>query len=130
MSQGDTASGNLVFRATKYGTDYSAFIGKELTPGLPIELNPDITDCESLSVDEIIVNELTIYPLPVKNTLHIKGTLSIDQIAFYDSLGRLILTEQVVNKDTQIDVSAWSKGIYVMVISSGNTVTTKKMFKS
>lgn len=39
LSQGDNPEGesNIVFRAIKYTTDYKAFDGKNLTPGLPIE---------------------------------------------------------------------------------------------
>ncbi len=39
LSQGDdpTNESNIVFRAIKYTTDYKAFDGKDLTPGLPVE---------------------------------------------------------------------------------------------
>jgi len=39
LHQGDdpTSDKNIVFRAIKYTTDYKAFDGKDLTPGLPIE---------------------------------------------------------------------------------------------
>ncbi len=39
MSQGDDPAGtsNSIFRAKKYGAEYEAFKGRDLTPGLPIE---------------------------------------------------------------------------------------------
>ncbi|GJM29809.1 MAG: hypothetical protein DHS20C17_24440 [Cyclobacteriaceae bacterium] len=43
LSQGDVPEGlgNIVFRAKKYTTDYTAFANRDLTPGLPIEKEPN-----------------------------------------------------------------------------------------
>lgn len=45
LAQGDAHSSN-VFQAIKYGSNYPGLIGKNLTPGNPIELNFDIGNCE------------------------------------------------------------------------------------
>jgi len=47
MSQGDDplTTSNSVFRAKKYAKEYGAFRGRDLTPGLPIEKNSDMTQC-------------------------------------------------------------------------------------
>ena len=37
---------NTVFRATKYPANHPAFLGRDLTPGPPIENNPDLSPCE------------------------------------------------------------------------------------
>ena len=48
-AQGDTPPQNFVFRAERFGTDYSAFIGRDLSPGDPIELNFNIdTICDEV----------------------------------------------------------------------------------
>lgn len=39
-----TAAGD-VFRAYRYNEDYSAFTGRDMTPGLPLEINPVNQDC-------------------------------------------------------------------------------------
>ena len=46
-SQGTEPStfANTTFRGIKYAPEYAAFTGKDLTPGNPIELNPDISAC-------------------------------------------------------------------------------------
>jgi hypothetical protein len=43
LSQGDVPEGlgNIVFRAKKYTTGYAAFTNRDLTPGLPIERDPN-----------------------------------------------------------------------------------------
>lgn len=45
LSQGDSAVSN-VFQAIKYSPDYLGLKGKNLTPGIPLELNFDIGTCE------------------------------------------------------------------------------------
>ncbi len=48
LSQGDIpeSTSNIVFRAKKYVEDYAAFVGKDITPGLPIEKNPNLESCK------------------------------------------------------------------------------------
>ena len=47
LNQGDdpASTSNSIFRAKKYSKEYAAFKGRNLTPGLPIEKNPDLTKC-------------------------------------------------------------------------------------
>ncbi|MGI9553137.1 MAG: aryl-sulfate sulfotransferase, partial [Aurantibacter sp.] len=46
LSQGDTPpTGNNVFRVLRYSLEYPAFDGKDLTPGNPIEANPNLGAC-------------------------------------------------------------------------------------
>jgi len=46
MSQGETPSSNLTFRAIKYAIDYDAFKNRTLIPKNPIELSFDIGNCQ------------------------------------------------------------------------------------
>lgn len=46
LTQGDQGTDNAVFRALKYPKDYAAFDDRDLTPGAPIELNPNIGNCQ------------------------------------------------------------------------------------
>ncbi|WMI66098.1 aryl-sulfate sulfotransferase [Aestuariibaculum sp. YM273] len=45
LKQGDEGVDNAVFRAFKYSTNYPAFKNKTLTPGSPIELDPNLGNC-------------------------------------------------------------------------------------
>lgn len=73
MTQGDIHSGNRnVFRAQKYSPSFSGLIGKDLTPGQPIELNPDLSVCLSVGLEGLLATSpLKIYPNPVSNYLNI-----------------------------------------------------------
>ena len=126
-TQGDPAPGsNTLFRAIKYGNDYPAFIGRDLTPGAPIELNPDLTPCESLSVNDFDIAGLKIYPNPASNSLNIKATTIIDKIELYSVLGHKV---HETNKTNSIDISNFDSGVYFVKIYSGNNSLSKKIIK-
>ncbi len=126
LSQGDTPSANLVFRALKFPEDYAAFTGRDLTPGNPIELNPDLSNCTLLSNETFKLADLKIFPNPTLDILNIKTIEFIDEIEVYSIIGNLVATNQVSN---QIDLSHLSKGLYIVKIKSNNTSISRKIIK-
>lgn len=128
LSQGDDPDSvnNNVFRATKFTTDYPAFNGRDLTPGLPLELNPDLTQCSILDVADSNFTENYIYPNPVVNTLKIISDLNVDQVEIYDVQGRKISVEKMKKN---INFTTYSKGIYFLKIFTSNGISTKKVLK-
>ena len=126
-SQGDAPSNNIVFRALKFSKDYPAFNGKDLTPGDPIELNFDITNCQTLGVNQFdISNVLNIYPNPTSGTISINTELIIDKIEVYDTLGKLM---KVKLASKNITLENLSTGVYFIKIYSDNKIGTKKIIK-
>lgn len=127
LSQGDdpTASPNLTFRVLRYAADYPAFARRTLTPSAPVELNPDLSNCTILSVDESINNDFTIIPNPIKNRFKINGVSEIDKIEIYSALGELVLTSQ--NKN--IDLTSQNSGFYIAKIYVDDKITTTKIIK-
>lgn len=126
VAQGDSSISNLVFRAFKHSPDYPAFIGRDLTPGNPIELNPDLSACESLGVDEFVSNEIKIYPNPASHIVYIDHASAIDEIVVYNALGTLVASK--INSNT-IDISAFATGVYFLKINSNASYITKKIVK-
>ena len=126
LSQGDTPSGNRgVFRATKYLPDYPAFNGRDMTPGQPIEQNPDLSNCLSVSVDELAeVQEYSIAPNPVNDILYIRYSPQneIKRVEIYDLTGKIVYTEKASN---YIDLSWLDKGIYIINVDG----VAKKIIK-
>jgi hypothetical protein len=116
----------ILFRAIKYEPNFPAFTGRDLTPGAPIELNPDITICESLSVTDESITDLKIYPNPTSNFINITSSQIINKIELYSILGKKILE---VNHKDSIDISAFHSGIYFVKIYSGNRSISKKIIK-
>jgi hypothetical protein len=128
LSQGDSASGanNNTFRAIKYEPDYPAFTGRDLTPGDPIELNPDLSGCSLLSVNEELESYTRLYPNPVKDYLRIKSKQPTIKIEIFSVVGALLKSEE--NSD-QIDMRDLSSGMYVVKLYSHKGSISKRIIK-
>ena len=126
LTQGDTPASNLVFRALKLPYDYPAFIDKDLTPSNPIELNPDLSECTLLSVNDFIAFKPRVYPNPTSGLITIDLNSTIDKIEVYDVLGKLVNVKLHTN---QINLQSMVNGIYVLRIYSNDAVINKKIIK-
>ena len=127
-AQGDdpTSFPNATFRAIKYGTDYAAFIGKDLTPSDPIELNPDLTACNNLSLSEFEESTISLYPNPTKAKIRINSIRNLDKIEVYNVLGRKISE----TRSSIVDLSGQTNGIYFLRIYSESIIISKKVIKN
>ncbi|WP_299227447.1 aryl-sulfate sulfotransferase [uncultured Psychroserpens sp.] len=132
LTQGDDplGSGNTSFRALKYAVDYPAFIGRDLTPGNPIELNPDLSNCDLLSVNEFsIKSSMRTYPNPVTTNLFIDSEKMIESISVYNLLGKKVI-DGLGNIKT-IDFTNLADGLYIVkLVTSDDILTTKKVIKN
>lgn len=129
LTQGDNPDFalNTTFRITKYAPNYDGFIGKDLTPGDPIELNPDLTPCTTLSVTNVELKELKLFPNPAKDKVKItKGDIQITRIEIYDLLGKLMQTS---SNQAEIDVAHFARGTYFVKIYTENVFTFRKILK-
>jgi len=127
LSQGDAPTDiETIFRAKKYSVDYEAFDGKDLTPGDPIELNFDLSNCEILSTSNI--NELTqvIIPNPVNNELIINTNFNVEKVEVYNIQGKKVILE---NRKKSINFTKYSKGIYFVRVFTNKGIINKKIIK-
>jgi hypothetical protein len=133
IAQGNPPVNANIFRATRYGLDYPAFDGKDLTPGDPIELNPLPEDCLLTSDSEVFVPEhSSLIPLsnPIANNqIRLSNPHLNDwQLRFFTSDGQLIHLDQSNNETIEISCHDWPVGLYLLNafdINSGKTVTLK-----
>ncbi|WP_044399747.1 aryl-sulfate sulfotransferase [Lacinutrix sp. Hel_I_90] len=128
INQGDAPSFNLVFRAIKFAPDYPAFSGRTLTPGDPIETNPDLSNCTVLSVKENELPEVSIqlYPNPVVDILTVVYEKEINKIEIYTLFGQLI---QVIENSNVVDLKSYASGLYLVKIHANEGTLTKKIIK-
>jgi hypothetical protein len=127
LTQGDSPPFfNVVFRALKFPFDFPAFTGKDLTPGDPIEINPDLSGCALLGVNEALESHTTLYPNPIQDYLKINSKQPITRIEIYSVLGTLIKTER---DSYQIDLTYLETGIYIAKVFSDNGVISKRIIK-
>jgi Arylsulfotransferase (ASST)/Secretion system C-terminal sorting domain len=125
--QGDPPSPqNLTFRAIKYALDFSAFVGRDLTPGLPIETNPDLSPCENLSISEVEDSIVSLYPNPTNDVITINSTLTIQKVEIYNILGTMVGK----TSSNIVDLSSQSSGMYFLKIYSNSGLTSKKVIRN
>ncbi|MFD1063866.1 aryl-sulfate sulfotransferase [Winogradskyella litorisediminis] len=119
---------NNSFRATKYAPSYSAFSGRDLTPGQPIESNSDIASCLfALNSESYIEKNILIFPNPVLDFVNISSDFSIEKIEVLNITGQLITN---IKNQNRLDISALKKGVYFLRMTIEGKFITKKIIKN
>lgn len=124
-SQGNNPSNNSVFRAYKYSPFYGAFTGRNLTPTVPIELNPLPSDCvvhfPTNTNESWQTLDIKVVQNPIQDVLKIENlTHQMIQIKVVDVLGRVVLEDNSNQSILEYNASNWAKGTYFMVAISEN----------
>ena len=78
-----------------------------------------------LQTDDFKVENILVYPNPVNNYLTLKNVENIEESSIYNSLGQFILS----TKETLIDLSKLTNGIYYLKIRTQNGTEIKKIIK-
>ncbi len=120
VPQGSTITSSNIFRATRYGVDYLAFIGKDLTPGDPVEINPLPSNCE-IDEEPVAISNLQqiegvrVLNNPLQDFLFIKNEKNQELIIeIFDIVGKNVWSGSSADVDIQIDATAWNNGFYVV----------------
>ena len=148
--QGQTASGNPVYKGHKYALDFSGFIDKNISIGLPLEIDPwptacngidtttnqDTTDQDTtvkdssrLSLNHVELEiQTTVYPNPTSGKCNIKGGQYFQAIEVRDVLGRTVYQSNVISSSHQIviDLSKNPPGTYYAICDYGGFQVIKK----
>lgn len=77
------------------------------------------------SVEDNFDASINIYPNPVEDVLHINAVEALDKVEVFHISGQLLLSK--TDATDQIDMSAFSSGIYILKAYSRNQVSTKKV---
>jgi hypothetical protein len=137
MIQGDPipVGQNRVFRTYRYAPDYPGFIGKDLTPGDPIEII--ISDIKEngndLTPEEFKLSQN--YPNPFNPSTTIKYAVPTNEfvnLTVYNVLGKVIsilVNEQkpAGNYEILFKASELPSGIYFYKLATSDFTSTKKM---
>ncbi len=82
-----------------------------------------------LGIDVFDANTFSIYPNPVQDVLHIQSVVSIDAVAIYNVLGKLILETSPGAISPSIDMSVLNSGAYLVKVTMGDASKTIKVIK-
>ena len=92
----------------------------------------NIVEGETLSLEESFIEELIIYPNPVKNNLTIESSLNINQsvISVFDMTGKRVINYKAKGEVNSVDVTSLSAGQYILrIISIENRIVSTKFIK-
>jgi len=97
---------------------------------LPANTFDDVgTHTSTLSTKNIVFESFKMFPNPTNgNRLYFSVTENAT-INVYNILGKLIQTSEVTKSKNSIDISKFSKGVYLLKINSNKQFITKKLIK-
>ena len=118
--QGELNLAGSCFRVERYAPDYTAFEGRDLSPGLPIELEPLDLMCDTAMLTSINLWEdsgLQFFPNPTSDMLYLENLeLSDLEIKIVDGLGRKLIDQNSSDAQISIKTDKWPTGIYTAII--------------
>lgn len=137
--QGDSITNNMVFKIRRYSPDFPGFEGKDMTPGDPVELYPEVGLTENEKIDDIVFD---VYPNPFRNTVTFDYQLPGEEyvkISVYNSLGRKVITltdeiksagnHEICWEGVDNSGSTASAGAYFCIIHTGRYHSAKRIVK-
>lgn len=86
-----------------------------------------VEQCDLLSVESAAKNTIRIYPNPASDKVRIIA-VGIHKLQIHDLNGYL-LYETDFHGDTEIDISTFSNGYYVVTLQSGTNIISTKIIK-
>ena len=84
----------------------------------------NVSCASNLSLEENIF-EISLYPNPTTNYVHINSDVELKAVVF-DLLGRQVMREYVIDK---IDISSLEEGTYIINLTDGLNTFTQKIIK-
>lgn len=75
------------------------------------------------------VTNINILPNPVKDTFQIQSGDAVQNIKIFDSLGRLLLSQNFDKTISKIDISSYPQGVYIAKIKTKTREISKKIVK-
>lgn len=81
------------------------------------------------SVDDIFSSKVSVYPNPAKESVTITSQVELNKVEVFNLLGKQVIKTSTLNNNI-LDVSSLSKGVYLMKLTSGDSVATRKLIKN
>ncbi|ARV14421.1 T9SS type A sorting domain-containing protein [Polaribacter sp. SA4-12] len=85
--------------------------------------------CETASVRDNTLLNVTMYPNPTSSRLNISAKSTIKSAAIFNLLGKQVMSLEINKTSESIDVSNLSSGIYLIKYTVNNAVGTAKFIK-
>jgi hypothetical protein len=130
--------GNVIDNVHYYGTppwpdaDGNGYYLALIDPDLDNSLPENWMASKEAVVSEkeyISDSELSVFPNPVHDILRIQSDSEIRSLNFFDIQGRLLRTLDIYGRTCEVDISPFSKGTYILEITSPEKIYTRLIVK-
>lgn len=81
-------------------------------------------------VHQNLLSGLKVFPNPARELLNIYSGIIPDEISVYNLQGQIVLKKRGNDIETQINVSGWNNGIYLLKLKTGHSFQVKKFIVS
>ena len=132
IQQGDNPSSNGVFNTQWYSVSYPAFVGRGLSLGVPLEINPIDIGCSITTVQEepsMLDQSAQLSFAP--NPCELGGTIAIPEsvksITISSIWGQVLQTITVSGGEQFISLSELPSGCYAFRADNGEVILVTKM---
>jgi len=87
-------------------------------------INGNIVSSTLAVDDEVLTDVITIFPNPVSNIVNINSIIPIENVEFYDVLGKKVLTTK---ETAQIQIDHLTTGVYMLKVTTEQGLLVKKL---
>jgi hypothetical protein len=86
--------------------------------------------CEDFGVginESQLSHDINLYPNPSSGIIHLNSENKVEKIAIHDLQGRVLLTIDKPTNNQPIDLSHLTRGCYVVIVRTNNSLTSQKV---
>ena len=88
-----------------------------------------VIDGTNLGVSDNTIAGFSYYPNPAKGVLNLESVDNIERVTIYSLLGQRVMDRSVGATTSQLDISALSRGTYLMEVTVNGQTGTFKVLK-
>ena len=88
-----------------------------------------VTNPSTASVNDVFASKVSVYPNPANEFVTISSAVEINKVEVYNLLGKKVISASKLNNNN-LDISSLAKGVYMMKLTSGESVASKKLIKN
>ena len=107
------------FRMVNTSTGNTTLMGAlgSASPGGTLQFGWSSSTESSLSVEDFTTTNFKVYPNPAKNVLNLSASVQIERIEVYNMLGQKIMTQQLGNTTSTLNISDLKSGTYIVTVT-------------
>ncbi len=125
----NTTSTNTVLSISPVSTTNYTVIGTDINGCKnSSSITQSVSLCTALE-NRNVENVILIYPNPTKGNIIITGINETAKIIIFNAIGELLRTLEISSKNTEVDFSNYTNGIYLIKVISSNNQKAYKLIK-